>query len=482
MGPDTIVPTDLEPDTSLNGFVSIGASRTTISARGVEQYETAVYQLMYQVLLSPLATAQVLACEDPDPWNAACARASVAAFGRRAFRRSLTASEVDSYLELATEFGEASDSTLGGVVFAVAGMLQSPNFLFRTELGELKSGDKRRVFTDYEMASRLSFLLWNTTPDETLLDAAEGGELSTADGLARHAERMLESPRARDAVRNFFTELLELDHLDGIFKDTELFPQMSPELAQSAREQTLMTFEDLVFDRNGSFLDVFDTREAFVDATLASLYDVPPPSGNGFSRVTLPEGSPRLGLVGHASLLMANAHETQTSPTLRGRFIRQVLLCGEVPPPPPNADTNVPEPSGDAPTMRDRLAQHATDPNCASCHNLMDPIGLGLENFDAIGAYRETDNGATIDPSGQLDSLAFADAAGLAKAMREHPDVASCFVRKLYRYATGRIEARSEQLAIDDLTGVFANSGHRVKALLLALISSDAFRVAGELR
>jgi len=191
----------------------------------------------------------------------------------------------------------------------------------------------------------------------------------------------------------------------------------------------------------------------------------------------LPANGARAGLLGHAGLLALNAHATLSSPTLRGRFVRQVLMCQEIPPPPNNVSTMLPEPIPGG-TMRDRLERHRTDPACNGCHVRMDPIGLGLENFDGIGAYRANEGTARIDPSGDIDGMAYADARSLGTLLRGHPAVGPCLVRKLYRYATGHIELASEAQVMDALSQRFASSQYRLRALLVDVAASDGFRLA----
>jgi hypothetical protein len=329
------------------------------------------------------------------------------------------------------------------------------------------------------VASRLSFFLWNTTPDVELLEAAANGELTTENGLAAHASRMIEDSKARRGLRNFFSEQLELYRLDALSKDPTLFEHYNVALGPDSAEETLLSLERVVFDAESDFRDIMTTRQTFVNARLAALYDVPAPSADGFGFVELPRSQQRVGLLGQASWLNLHSHAVSSSATLRGKAVREVLLCQVIPPPPSTVDVSIPEPSGETLTLRDRVAEHLLDPACSGCHEAMDPIGLGLENFDAIGSWRVRDNGAEIDVTGTLDSVDFANPVELAESIRNHPAFAPCTVRTLARYAVGRTESREELSHLEVLSTHFAAGEFRLKPLLLEIVMSPMFRNAG---
>jgi hypothetical protein len=246
------------------------------------------------------------------------------------------------------------------------------------------------------------------------------------------------------------------------------------------RTETLRTLRTLLFERELDFRDVFTTGTTFVDAELAELYGVRRPSGSGFAEVTLPASGERAGLLTHASFLATHAHPGRTSPTRRGKFIRESLMCQSIPAPPPNVNTALPE-MGSARTLRDKLDAHRSNPACAGCHTLMDPVGLALERFDGVGAYRQTDNGVTIDASGDLDGMPFDGARGLGMALARDPDVASCFARTVLRYARGALEDPSETALVDALNARFASARYSLRALMLAVVEQSAFRSMGAL-
>ena len=382
------------------------------------------------------------------------------------------------------EVASIASTTLGGadvgLQYALAALLQSPYFLFRIELGEPdpeRAGEFR--YNDFEMASKLSFFFWNTGPDAELLDVAEEGLLTTDEGLEEQVERLMSSYKSREGFRNFVDEYLELHELDQLKKDSLFFTHMDVTVGPSAREETLMNFEALVFDDDGDYRDILTSNRTFVNRKLASMYDVQSPVREGFGEVIWPEDSPRAGLLGQVSLLALNAHPVSSSATLRGLFVREKLLCQKLPPPPSDVDTSLPEPSKDAPTLRDRVAEHLTNPSCSVCHQMTDPIGLALENFDGIGRHRLRENDVLIDPSGDLDGVEFADAKGLAAIISESEVFTKCFVNQLGRYANGRVAVEGEEPGYEHLTKRFVRKNYRVQSLMREMVMSPTFRTIG---
>jgi hypothetical protein len=476
-GDDVVIPVEFDADTPVNGFVAIGTTRTTVGDRAVELYEQAALQITEAYFADVARRSSLVSCTPSGTVDGACARTFVAEFGRKAWRRPLDATEIERYAAIADESAMVLSDFWAGLSMAAAGLLQSPNFLFRVEVGEAAPEGGRR-YTSLEMASRLSYTLWDAPPDEELLALAESGALVDAAAVREQAQRLIDSDRSIGAVRNFFSELLRMDGLAALPQDPMLFPQMSSTIGAAMRESTLLTLEDHFFTRGLSYHGLLTSRRVFVDAELAGLYGVTPPS-SGFEAVELPLDNPRAGLLGHGSILARYSHGHASSPTLRGKFVRETLLCQSIPAPPPDVG-ELPEPNPELPTMRDRLAIHRENPSCATCHNLTDPIGLGLENFDAIGAYRETENDVTIDASGELDGVAFADARGLGEALATHPSLSTCLVRNVYRFSTGHVETAGEAPTIDALSEAFDESSD-LKALLVDLVASDGFRYAGRL-
>jgi hypothetical protein len=290
---------------------------------------------------------------------------------------------------------------------------------------------------------------------------------------------LLAEPQARDGLTRFFTEWLHLGALDALHKDPHVYPAVSDELGAMARTETLLTLEDLVFERQADFRDLLTQRRTFVNRKLAAMYAVRAPAREGFGPVELPTESGRRGLLGHVSVLASNAHATSTSATLRGVFIRERLLCSTIPPPPADVDASIPEPSGRVQTLRDRVAEHLENPSCTGCHLLVDPIGLGLENFDGIGVWRELDHGGVIDPSGDFDGAPFADAAELVHLLRDDPRFAACVVQQLFRYGLARSEGPADRPLLVALGDRFIAGDHQLLGLVEELIASPAFRLVG---
>lgn len=467
------MPPQLEPDVTVDGQVSIGSSLSTFSPLGVERYESAALKLADQAMKNGKVAARLIPCKPTKADDAECMQSFVSTFGKKAWRRPLTNTETERITNVGLAAAVTQGTFKAGAGYAMAAILQSPNFLFRVELG------KGGAFDDWELASRLSYFLTNTTPDDELLAAAERGELTTDEGIRAQAERLMEKPEARQAVRNFFAEIYQLYALDNLSKDTTVFTFMDAELGPAAREETLSLLEYIIFDQDDDFRTFFTTTETFVNRRLAALYEVAAPVTDGFGRVTLPSKLRRRGFLGQVSFLAQQAHPLSTSAVLRGKFIRTALLCGVVDPPPANLNTGIPEPSETARTLKERSLVHQKEQFCAGCHRLMDPIGLGFENFDAIGRWRTLDNGAEIDPSGELDGTPFADAWSLAGVVAKNPDVPYCLTRSAFRYAVGHVEDYGEMDFLSLLTAWFAQSGYRVKPLFVELASSRAFRTAG---
>ncbi|MCA9660553.1 MAG: DUF1592 domain-containing protein [Myxococcales bacterium] len=468
----------LEPDTNPYLFFNIGAASTTVSEVGVQRYEEAAEAISKAVFGDAARREALVGCV-PEAADDACAEAFVTTFGRRLMRRPLSAEERGRWLAFAAEL--ADGDPWEGLRMAVAGMLQSPHFLYRVELGEAaptEDDPTRRRYTGWEIATRLSFLLWNTTPDDQLLDAAEAGLLDTEEGIRVEAERLLEDPRARAAIQAFFAQYLDLGRLDQVERDSELYPLYTPSLAEAMRTEVELLVDDFVHREEADVRGLFTTRRTFVNEDLAKIYGVEAKGASPitFVPVELPEDGPRAGILTLGAFLMMNAHATETSPTLRGKYVRERVLCEEVPAPPGDVDTNIPEPDGEAHTLRERLEQHRADPACAGCHAFIDPPGFLFEHFDSIGNYRDLDNGYPIDASGELDGAPLAGARDLADALADDKRVARCMVTQLYRNTAGRLELPGERPGIKAVEDEFAASGYRYRELLLAFVTSEAFR------
>ncbi len=459
-GPDIVVP-ELEEDTPLGGFLSVGASVIGTSQRGVELYEAAALAIARQTVGEPNRRKTIVGCEPASATaaDAACAGKLIDRVGRRLYRRALDEAERARYLAVAADSTKLTGSFWDGLQNTLAAMLQAPSVIYRAERGDPRAAQQDRArFGSYDLAARLAFGLTDAGPDDALLDAAAKGELDTDQGVARHATRLLGSARGRTALRAFFAEMLRL-------------PRGTTADMVALREETMLVLDELAA-RRAPFTELFTVRHTFVDDTLAKLYGLPERPGAKFVKVTLPEAVPRQGLLGHASVLSVFGAD----PTLRGKMVRESLLCQTVPPPPPEVTPELPKPTADAPkSARERLAQHQKDPACAGCHALVDPIGLALHSFDGNGRYRTTEFGLPIDTSGELDGVPFKDARGLSTALAKHPKVPECLVRSLHRHITGQVEGAGQEASVARLSEEFVQKGQQVADLVLAIVGSPAF-------
>jgi hypothetical protein len=467
---------DLDADTWNAGFATVGASHVVTSERGVEQYNTAIENAVDTRFADVNQRTQFIGCSPSGQIGDPCVRAYIEKLGLRAWRRPLTSAELDRFAALASKAATDLGDAIEGARWATVALFTSPSFLYRPELGTTTNGTLR--FTGYEMASRMAFLIWNSLPDQALLDQAAAGTLTTPDGIRTAATRLLDAPAGRESVGAFAEEYMRLDRIATQAKDPGSFPEYSAALQEGMARDMRGTWQALVFDDKTSIFDLFTTTKVVVNSELAGLYglDTTGLTSTTFQVRSLPAAGPRAGILSKAAFLSQFANQKEGSPTLRGKFIREALTCRAVPPPPPDVNTSIPDPPANMPmTKRQRLERHRTEEACASCHAAMDPLGLPLETFDAIGRYRTLDHGLTIDPSGEFDGAPVADARGLGAAASASATVAQCFVRKFYTYAVGH-EARSvDGSVLDTLSESFQASGYDLRDLILAVVTHDAF-------
>lgn len=466
----------LDADSFDGDLAAVGASTVVTSSRGVELYHAAVEELVERLFAVPSSREAFVGCA-PAAANDACTAGFLERFARRAWRRPASTEELTQLAGVATVAATELSDPVEGVRWATVAILESPNFLYRPELGEATPDGAYRL-TAFEVATRVAFLVWNAPPDDALLDAAASGRLGTPEGLIAEVDRLLAAPQGREAASAFAEDFMRLDRVVTQPKDGELFPEYGPAL-QSAMVRDMREVWALVaFDDDASMLEVFSTKRAFVNAELAALYglDATGLDSTTFRAMTLPPEAPRLGILGKPGFLSQFANQKEGSPTLRGKFIREALLCEHVSPPPEAVALEIPESINGVPsTKRDRLALHRSSPGCAGCHALMDPLGLPLETYDAIGRYRTTEQGLPIDSSGEFDGVPVADATELGVVTSESDKVAECIVRKFYSYAVGHEERDVDATVIDALTTSFAESGHHLRSLVRALVTNDAF-------
>ena len=475
-----------EPDVRAGGLLAVGAGKVSVTATGLEQYDALARSVATQVV-DPAHRNLLIPCKPASETEAddKCAAQFLGAAGRLLYRRPMTQAELQTQVGAAAAATKTLKSFYTGLGLSLAGMLEAPQFLFRQETVEPDPAHSGQYRMDaYTKASQLSFFMWNAAPDPELLAAAEKGELNNAKGLERQVDRLVASRRLEGGVRAFFTDMLGFEEFDTLSKDAAIYPQYTPDVARDAREQTLRTIVDLLVNRRGDYRDLYTTRKTFLTPVLGSVYGLPivkdTPNGapEAWTAYEFSEGDPRgVGILGQVSFVALHSHPGRSSPTIRGKALREVLLCQKVPDPPGNVNFTVVQDTKNPQfkTARERLTAHRTDPTCAGCHKLIDPMGLALENFDSSGGYRTAENGSKIDPSGEFDGMKFTDAAGLGKAMHDHPATPSCLVNRVYAYAAGRVPTKDEGPFLKYLEKDFAAGGYKVPDLMRRIATSDAF-------
>lgn len=481
-GPDIRVAGRFEPIVRpVHELIASGARAAAISPTGLENFDAMARVIAAQVF-DASHTAQFVPCQPADAKRAddACARAVLAPLGRYLFRRPLSASEQAYYVRLASIASGKAGSFTKGLELSLGAMLVAPDFLYAIERAERDraSPDGWRI-DSHSRATRLAMTLWNSTPNEAMLKLAEQGRLTDPAQLSALAGQMVQSPRFEQGVRAFFSDMLLFEKFDELAKDAVIYPVFSPEVAAALPEQVLRTITDHMLTRNGDYRALFTTKRTFITRVLGPLYQVPVRNSKGWEPFEFGADEDRAGLLGTAGFLSLYAHSGRSSPTLRGRAVREVLMCQPVPNPPGNVNfTAVQDVTNKAmPTARIRLNEHALDPECAACHEITDPIGLALERFDGIGSARTTENDAPIDVSGFVDGVYFEGAGGLGKTIAQSPATPECLASRALEYATGR--PVWDKTLIQSLNRNFAQNGHTIRALFLQVVTRDeAWRVS----
>ena len=409
------------------------------------------------------------------PQESACATEIVTTLAKRAYRRPVSDEDLQTLLPF-YEAGRAEGGFEGGIQRALERILVSPYFLFRAERAPARAAGR---ISDLELASRLSFFLWSSIPDDELIDAAARNALSAPAELERQVKRMLADPRASALVDNFAAQWLFLRNVDAAAPDPRVFPDFDEALRRAMRRETeLFVHEVLANDR--SVTELLTADYTFLNERLARHYGVAGVYGDQFRRVSL-AGTPRRGLLGHASLLTVTSYAHRTSPVLRGKWMLDNLLGAPPPPPPPDIpalqETNTK--TGKALTMREAMEQHRANPSCASCHARMDPLGFALENYDAVGRWRTQAASTAIDASGALpDGTRFEGARGLIEAILRRPDAfATTVTERLLTYAIGRGPEYFDAPAVRTIRRDAAAQDYRFSAIVLGIVKSVPFQM-----
>ncbi|WP_240806932.1 DUF1592 domain-containing protein [Polyangium spumosum] len=440
-------------------------------------YQRAAEELAAMIVADPAKVA-LLVPADEGQGDEARARAFIEAVGKRAYRRPLTAAEIDEHVAL---FNLAptvidGDAFLAGVAHVLSAFFQSPHFVYRVEGTREPREDGLIPLGSYELASRLSYLLWNTMPDDVLFDAAAAGELDTKEGLRAHAERMLADPKAREVILSFHSQLFDWRKFEDLYKDPAVFPEFVPEMGQDLVREAELFVEDVVFAQEGGLHELLTSRTAFVNERLAAVYEVDAPSGAEFGKVEL-DPEKRSGILTRAGFLAANGTARASDPIHRGVFVNLRILCARLPPPPNNVP---PLPPAEGKTTRELVAAHTGKGTCgASCHGtLINPAGFAFENYDAIGRYRTEDNGFPVDAADAYPlgggMASFDDAITWSQMLAESREANECFARNWLEFAYGR-DAEVEDAVLIEKLGEASRTGMSVKELLLELVGSEAF-------
>lgn len=475
-----------EPEKRADGLLAIGSSELSLTSSGFEQYFALASSISDQVLGDTQRTASV-PCKPDSPTQAddACARQFIEMYGERLFRRPLTESETLARLRIASAGARQSGDFYSGLKLALTSLLVAPEFLFRIETVEPDPGNRWQYRLDsHSKAARISFLLWDSAPDQELLAAARSGSLQTETGLKQQLSRLTSSRRFEDGIRAFFTDMLQLDGFENLVKDPAIYPKFNQSVSDSAKEQTLRTIVDLLVSQKRDYRDLFTSNETFINRPLAAVYKVPFASSHDWTRYTFPESSERSGILTQVAFLSLFSHPGSSSPTKRGIKLLEIFMGEPTPDPPPDVDFSKVRDSTKG-TVRGRLLDHMTNTGCAGCHRRTDPPGLALEHFDGLGQLRTMENDTTIDVSAELKGVKLEGAQGLGKFLRDDPRVPASLVRSIFAYGVGRKTNLRDEDYLARQVKAFAGVGYRLPELMMQIVSTPeffGFAVPGEVR
>lgn len=471
-----------EPEQRDRGLLAIGARTTNVSDGGLLAYDEIAREVSGQVVDSRHRTA-LIGCtpRSEKKRDDSCARTFFSRVGPLLYRRPLTRDEIGDAVKAAGLGADKLKDFYAGVRLSLAGMLVSPEFLLRFKKMEPdpENPGQERI-NAYSKAAALSYFLWNSTPDEELREAAKSGALNDRAGLARQVDRLLASPRVADGIRAFFADMLGFSEFEHVSKEAAFFPNYTATIKQQSQEQTLRTIVDHVVNQRGDYRDLITTPNTFLTLDLASLYGVPlvDTTDNGqpqrWIKYTYPTGDARSGILAQASFTSLWSPSGRTSPTGRGKALRELILCQIVPPPPGNVEFKFVEDTSSQTlrTTRDRITAHRSEPMCAGCHKLTDPQGLALENFDSSGQIRMRENGVPIDASGEFDGVKFDGPYGFVQAVRNHPALTNCVAQRAFEYETGFMPPQKDP-RWQQIQQSFADSKYDILKLLREVALSD---------
>ncbi len=463
------------PEARALGFNGVAEAQTVTSLL-VEAYLSAAETL------ADRASADLEGLLGCDAMEADCVEDFVARFGGLAYRRPVTEGEAARLVKV-FEWGRDNLNLSEGIQMVLEVLLQSPDFLYRPEFGDEIVEDGIVRLSSYEMATRLSYLFLGSSPDEELRLAAENNELVSPKQVAFQADRLLKDDRARETFRSFHSQWLNLEAVEHIERDADVYEGYESNIPKLFRKETEGFIEHVIFENDGSLLTMLTAPYTMANQQLAEFYGLPALEGEEFQRVTT--DAERAGLLTQGSLLAHHAQPLSTSPVHRGKFIREAFFC-QFPPAPP-ADLIIVPPELDADlTTRERYAAHAADVSCANCHKLMDPLGLGLEHFDPVGRYRSKENGHDVDASGEFFATdidgKFYGAVELGEGLAGSAQVATCLTKQWLRFAHGRSETPEDACTLSEVGEKFESTSYNIPALVRELTQTDAFLYREEVK
>jgi hypothetical protein len=457
------------------------AALLSVSATHAEKWGSVAADIATRATGTPEALGKLAACAAGAAPDDVCAREVITNVASRAYHRDLQPAEVEAFLTM-SKAAQGTGTWASGMAAVIEAVLQGPEFLYRVELGATATDfPMLRKPTPDEMAARLSFLFWGTIPDDALRMAAKSGQLNTPEGIRAQAERLLADPRAKSVVRFFFDNLLPISGLTNLQRDPARFPIYSLDFAAALREETQQLLEHTIFDADspGTWTSALTAPHTYVNEQLAGFYGMTGVTGTEFRKVAWPDPAKRMGLLTQAGIMTGTIVTNESNPVLRGSFIINKIMCMNIhlpTDPAVLAMVKVPE-NVTGTTARERFTAHRQQAVCAGCHAVIDPVGFTFENFDPIGQWRDTENGATIDATGQIPG-ATAIANGpvqLVQQLAGAPEVQSCFAQHWLEFGYGKTHDEGDKCVQDDLTAAFNASGGNVKQLLVALTQTDSF-------
>ncbi len=464
-------PTDAleqEPLSQTTRYLDNNSSALTVSSILASQYAGVADKQVKAYTVAPCSGGSETVCGDT----------FIQTFGKRAYRRPLNNTEFMRYQTLfASELGRTGYT--GAVTQIIETMLQSPNFLYRFELGDASQGAMRSL-SSYEVASQLSYLLTDSLPDDALFGAADSGAILTQAGRETEARRLLTLPEAKPTLRHFLELFVHTSRLEELAKSADVYPDFTPELKASMKLETQQFIDDVLWNGDATFGSLISANYTFANSSLAALYGLPDPGqGPTLVKTTLNPDGQRMGILTQASVIAQHSKAFESFPIARGKFVRIGLLCQPLPSPP--KDLAVMPVAADASlTTRERFAAHSSAPACSGCHKLIDPVGFGMENYDGIGKYRTTENGKAVDAKGNFTSTLdidgpFEGGKALAEKIAGSLEGKQCLTLQAYRWAFGRDESTAERGVVNSIAQELAAGGLNIKDVTVAIAKSDNF-------